>query len=157
MILRRLKILLLFYMSLIFLTSESLAEESYHMTSSPLIYAIAGLLIVDVGVSLSNGFSLINDSPNRANGYFGIVTGAISLGLVTANLLAEDDDDLRNGFALIMGTAGSASLILGVINVKKSSTTPKIPIDDSRIRIYPTLARENGQQYEFGININISF
>jgi hypothetical protein len=144
-------------MLLVFLTSESRAEESSYMPDSPLIYALAGLLIIDIGVSLSNGFSLINDRPNKINGYFGIVTGVISLGLVTANLLVEENEDLRNNYALVMGTAGATSLILGTMNVRRSGNTQEAPIDESRIKFYPTIARDIGQKYKIGININILF
>jgi hypothetical protein len=152
----KLKIFLLACIVVALLTSESHAEESIYMTSSPAIYAIAGLLIIDIGASLSNGFSLINDRPNKINGYFGAVTGAISLGLVAINFVAEEDDDLRNSFALTMGTAGITSLILGVINVKQSGSA-EASIDESRISIYPTLTWGNAQKHKIGIDINISF
>ena len=142
---------------LVSIPSESFAEESSYMPDSPLVYAIAGLFIVDVGVSLSNGFSLINDSPNKINGYFGVVTGVISLGLVAINYVAEDNTEMRNDFALAMGTAGATSLILGAINVRESGNTNNISLDDSKIQIYPTYIWEKDQEHKIGININILF
>ncbi len=153
----RIKALLILSILMVSIYSEPRAEETSYASYSPAVYAIAGLFIVDVGVSLSNGFSLMNDNPNKINGYFGVVTGVISLGLVAVNFAVEDNADLRNGFALTMGTAGTASLVLGILNVRRSRDTQEDAIEQSRIIMYPSLNKDGEQKYRVGFNVNITF
>jgi hypothetical membrane protein len=153
----RMRVLLLLGISLTVVNSESLADETSYASYSPAVYVVAGLLVVDVGVSLSNGFSLSRGDPNRLNGYFGLVTGTASLGLVAANLAMEDDEDLRNGFALMMGTAGTASLVLGVLNIKQARLASAETAEISKITVFPSLSAEKGQGYRIGVDVNITF
>jgi peptidoglycan/LPS O-acetylase OafA/YrhL len=146
--------LILFFMSIY---SESFAEESSYASYSPAVYAIAGLLVLDIGVSISNSFSLINGRPNKINGYFGAVTGVISLGLAAASLVMEDDEDLRNEFLLVMGTAGVASLTLGVMNIRRAKRTEDEPIGKSEIKIYPGLTWDSDHKHRVSINLQTQF
>jgi hypothetical protein len=147
----QLKILSLLFLLFVFVSPESRAEDTSYMTDSPAMYAIAGLLIVDIGVSVSNAFSLINNEPNKLNGYFGVVTGALSLGLVAANLVAEEDDDLRSSFALVMGTAGLTSLLLGAINVRESDNKEDVSFDQSSVSIYPRHSADESTCHAAGV------
>lgn len=139
------------------MNSESRAEETSYASYSPMVYVVTGLLIVDVGASISNGFSLSRGQPNRINGYFGLVTGVISLGLVAVTFAMEDDEDLRNGFALTMGTAGTASLVLGAMNILRSRQSNTEISKSARVIVFPGLSEDKDQRYRIGINAIITF
>ncbi len=153
----RMRVLVLLGILLMVVNSESLADETSYASYSPAVYVVAGLFVADIGVSLSNGFSLSRGEPNRLNGYFGVVTGIASLGLVAANFAMEDDEDLRNGFALMMGTAGTASLVLGVLNIKQARLAGAETAEVSKITVYPSLSAKRDLGYRIGVNVDITF
>lgn len=153
----RVKVLLLLCILLVLINSESRAEETSYASYSPMVYVVTGLLIVDVGASISNGFSLSRGKPNRINGYFGLVTGAVSLGLVAVTFAMEDDEDLRNGFALTMGTAGTASLVLGAMNILRSRQSNTEISKSPGVMVFPSLSEDKDQRYRIGVNAVITF
>ena len=128
-------------------------EASY----SPATYAVASLLIIDVGAAVANGIALSVGRPNRRNGYFGVVAGVASLGLVAVSYATTENDDLRNEFALVMGSAGLASLALGVLNVRHSRDPGDELEKQSRVTVLPNLVAVGDKSYRVGIGIRMTF
>jgi len=134
--------------------SEAGADEVNH---SPVAYFAAGLLLVDVGASLGNGIALTAGRPDRLNGYFGVVAGIVSLGLVAVDYAATDDEDLRDNFALVFGAAGTASLVLGAMTVRRSPPTREGAVGISGVGLFPYLIVEGDQRYRMGVGAQIRF
>ncbi len=116
-----------------------------------------GLLLVDVGASVANGIALATGRPNRLNGYFGVVAGAVSLGLVAITYATTGDKDLRDDFALVFGTAGAASLIIGAVAVRRSPPAGERAAGISKVRIFPYLTMESDRRYGMGVGARMTF
>ncbi|MCX5800856.1 MAG: hypothetical protein NTX17_05650 [Candidatus Eisenbacteria bacterium] len=120
-------------------------------------YVVAGLLFVDVGASIANGLALTAGRPNRLNGYFGVAAGVISLGLVAANYAMTNDKELRDSFAIVFGTAGTASLVLGAMNVRRSPPTREGAVGISGVHLFPYLTVERDRRCGMGVGAQITF
>jgi hypothetical protein len=145
---------LILALCLAFVRSDAAAGET---VSSGVQYFAAGLLLADVGASVANGFALTSGTPNRLNGYFGVVAGIISLGFVAVDFAATDDQDIRDSFALVFGTAGTASLVLGTIAVRRSPTARENAAETSGVRLFPYLTKESDRRYGMGVGAQVAF
>ena len=120
-------------------------------------YVAAGLLLVDVGASVANGFSLTTGRPNRLNGYFGVVVGVASLGAVALDYALTEDKELRDSFALVCGTAGTVSIVLGVMNVWRAPPARERTSEASEVHVFPYLTMERDHRYGMGIGARMTF
>ena len=66
--------------SVLLAAAGSAAKADDETTAGALTYFAAGILMVDAGASVANGWALAAGRPNRLNGYVGVVAGVISLG-----------------------------------------------------------------------------
>ena len=120
-------------------------------------YMLVGLFIVDVGASLSNSLALTRGEPSRPNGFFGMGAGIVSIALTVVGYFSTDNESLRNGFALIMGTAGTTSLVLGVLNVRGASGDQDSVSAQSTKEVFGSLGFENAYQRVIGIGLDFEF
>jgi hypothetical protein len=134
--------------------SDAGADEVNH---SAVTYFAAGLLIVDVGASVANGIALSAGRPNRLNGYFGVVAGVVSLGLVAVDYVATDDENIRDNFALVFGAAGTVSLVLGTMTVRRSPPAREEAMGVSGVGVFPYLTAEKDHRYGMGVGAQITF
>ena len=143
--------------SVLLAAAGSAAKADDEATAGALTYFAAGMLMVDAGASVANGWALAAGRPNRLNGYFGVVVGVISLGMVGADLVLTDDPELRDEFAIVMGAAGTASLVLGILNVRRSSPTSDSTNPQSGLLILPALVRTEAQGAGIGLVARLTF
>lgn len=122
-----------------------------------LVYVSAGVLLVDIGVCVGNGVSLSIGKPDRLNGYLGVVAGVVSFGLVLAGYLMTDDDDLRGDFAVVMGAAGTTSIVLGALNIRRDRGRPEEWKGHSRLTMAPGMIKVGNRAYCAGMNLSLSF
>lgn len=134
--------------------SDAGADEVSYSAAS---YFAAGMLLVDIGASLGNGIALTTGRPNRLNGYFGIVAGVISFGLVAMDYAMTDDKDLRDSFALVFGTAGAASLVLGTVTVRRAPPAHEHVEGTSGVGFFPYLTVERDHRYGMGVGAKVAF
>lgn len=145
---------LLLVLCLAFARSDAAADET---AASGVQYVAAGLLLADIGASVANGFALTSGTPNRLNGYFGVVAGVVSLGFVAIDFAATDDKDLRDSFAVVFGTAGAASLVLGALAVHRSPPAGEHAAEISRARFFPYLTMERDRSCILGVGAQVTF
>ncbi|MBN2071618.1 MAG: hypothetical protein JW814_09200 [Candidatus Krumholzibacteriota bacterium] len=138
----------------ILLPSELFSEQVSYSSAS---YVVAGILVIDIGSSVANAVSLAADRPNRRNGYFGVAAGIISYGLVAAGYAMTDDDDLRDDFAIVMGGAGTASLVFGVLNMTRAGHDTDDAPGISRIEVFPVICPDGRKSTYSGINFKMVF
>jgi hypothetical protein len=122
-----------------------------------LVYVSAGVLFVDVGASIFNGVSLAIGKPDRLNGSLGVAAGVVSFGLVLAGYLMTDDDDLRGDFAVVMGAAGTTSIVLGALNIRRDRGSPEESKGHSRLTMAPGIIKVGNGAYCAGMNLSVSF
>lgn len=68
-----------------------------------------------------------------------------------------ENDDLSNEFALVMGSAGLASLALGVLNVRHSRDPGDELEKQSRVTVSPILVAMGDKSCRVGIGIKMTF
>jgi hypothetical protein len=149
----RLLLVLLLSTSLLAAPVISNADE-YEL--APVAYFSVGLMIVDAGVSVANGFALANGTANKPNSYFSIGAGIVSYGLVAAAYATSDADNVHD-FAVVMGTAGTAALVTGIFGLRQANSRDDSSGALSRIRAYPTVVSDGGGHSGPGIQLKINF
>ena len=117
--------------------------DEYGTQVSGWAYLTVALMVVDVGAGVANVFNMANGNPSKATANFSIGTGLVSYGLVGLVLLNEDDPELRNGFSLMMGAAGTAALVTGIL-ARRQAVGPggreaDSPPEVSNLRVYPAV------------------
>jgi hypothetical protein len=132
------------------------AQSGLENAGHPAAYAAAGLLVVDAGVSLANGFAVSRGVANKSNGYFGIGVGVASLGLTAVTYAMTDDKELRDNFTMFMGTAGAAALVTGVLAVRQAGRPAEAPSEFSRLHLSPAVMSD-GERKAYGLQIKFDF
>lgn len=132
------------------------ADESQQTGVTVVAYLAVGLMIVDAGVSVANGFALANGTANKPNSYFSIGAGIVSYGMVAAAYATSDADDVHD-FAAVMGTAGTAALVTGIFALRQAGGRSDSPNAMSRLRAYPALVSDGGGRSAFGIQLKFDF
>ncbi|MDD4858043.1 MAG: hypothetical protein PHD74_08045 [Candidatus Krumholzibacteria bacterium] len=145
---------LILVLCLTFVYSEAGADEVGYSAAH---YFAAAMLLVDVGASLGNGIALATGRPNRLNGYFGIAAGVISFGIVATGYAMTDDRDLRDRAALVFGTAGAMSLVIGAVTVHRSPTARESVAGISEVSFFPYLTMEVDRRCGMGIGARMMF
>ena len=126
-------------------------------TFSAAHWVMAGVLLVDVIASSANAVTLMSATGNRPLGYFGIAAGAVSLGLVGLDLALEDNRHLRDSFALAYGVAGTTSLVLGVVNVRRDRPSGDNLSWLSAVSFFPYLTVERDGHCQMGVGARLAF
>jgi hypothetical protein len=151
-------LLLLLSPALILITPlEAAAESDVSYSVHPTAYLAVGLMIVDVGVSLANGLAVARGTANKPNGYFGVGLGVASLGFAGVAYALSDDDDLRDQFAIIMGSAGTAALVTGVLAVRQAGRNTEAPEGPSNVRVSPAILSDGGGGKAYGLLLKLDF
>jgi len=116
-----------------------------------------GLLVVDAGVSLANGLAVSTGTANKPNGYFGIGLGVASLGFTGAACVLSEDDDLRDEFAIFMGTAGTTALVTGILAVRQAGRIAEEPEVFSRLHVSPAIMSDGNRGKAYGLQFKFDF
>jgi len=135
-------------------SSDAGADEANYSAAH---YLAGGVLLLDVGASIANGAALAAGKSNRLNGYFGVVTGVVSFGFVALDYALTDDKELRDSFALVCGTAGTVSIVLGAMNVRRAPPARKRTSRMSEVRLFPYLTTEGDHKYVMGGAVQMTF
>lgn len=132
--------------------------DEYHLAGASAggLFAL-GLVVVDAGVTLANGFALANGSANRPNAYFGIGAAAVSYGLVAAAYAWSEEDTQRDQFAAIMGTAGTAALVTGLLALRDADRGDDASLSLAGAHISPTVISTGGDGPAVGLRLKIDF
>ena len=108
---------------------------------------------------------MANGNPSKVTANFSITAGLVSYGLVGLVLLSEDDPELRNGFSLMMGAAGTAALVTGILARRQAGrqsgsqpggsgeSSPEV----SNLRIFPAVFTDGGPRKSFGLQLDYRF
>jgi len=151
-------LLLLVLSALILITPlKTNAQSDVGYSVHPAAYLAAGLLVVDAGVSIANGLAVSMGTAQKANGYLGIGVGVASLGLAAVTFAMEDDDDLRNNFAIFMGAAGTAALVTGMLAVRQAGKIAEEPTQFSRLHVSPAVLSDGNRGKAFGLQLKFDF
>ena len=118
----------------------------------PLVWAVFGTLLVDTGVTIANLLMLGSDTANPRNGWIGVGAGAVSYGLIGVAYAVGDDVDAE--VPVIMGTAGTAALVTGILVLRTGGGHEDA---GSRLSIAPCLVRGEGESLEPGIAVGLRF
>ena len=151
-------LLLLVLSALILITPlKTKAQSDVGYSVHPAAYVAAGLFVVDAGVSFANGLAVSMGTASKANGYFGIGVGAASLGFAAVTYAMEDDENLRDNFALFMGTAGTAALVTGMLAVRQAGQINEAPKELSRLHVSPAVMSDGDRGKAYGLQLKIDF
>ena len=123
----------------------------------PAGYLAAGLLVVDAGVIVANGLAVSAGTAQKANGYFGIGVGVASLGLTAVTYAMTDDKDLRDNFAIFMGTAGTAALVTGMLAVRQAGKIAEEPTQFSKLHLSPAVMSDGNRGKAYGLQLKLDF
>ena len=93
------------------------AEEPVAPATGYVSLLAAGALVVNSGMAVANGISLSSGTSSRRNGVFGLVLGTTTVA-VSAVSLAIADDQQTQDFSLLLGAAGMASALTGMLSIK---------------------------------------
>ena len=135
--------------------------DEYGTQVSGWAYLTVALMVVDVGAGVANLFNMANGTPSKPTANLSIGTGLVSYGLVGLVLLNEDDPELRNGFSLMMGAAGTAALVTGIL-ARRQAVGPDgreadSPPEVSNLRVFPTVFADRGRKKSFGLQFDYRF
>ena len=145
---------------LLFTPVVSNADETATTVSGWALLTVA-LMVVDVGAAGANLFNMANGTPSRPTANFSIGAGLVSYGLVGLVLLNEDDPELRNGFSLMMGAAGTAALVTGIL-ARRQAVGPDgreadSPPEVSNLRVFPAVFTDGSRKKSFGLQLDYRF
>ncbi len=151
--------LVLLVLSALILTTplKTNAQSDVGYSIHPTGYVAMGLLVVDAGVSLANGWAVSMGTANKPNGYLGIGLGVASLGLTGVAYALSDDGDLRDQFAIFMGTAGTVALVTGVLAVRQAGRIAEAPEGLSRLHVSPAVMSDGNRGKAFGLQLKFNF
>lgn len=93
------------------------ADEYNGAPASALAWLGAGALVVNGSVAVANGISLTAGTSSRKNGMFGLVLGSTTMAVSALGLVVADDSESR-AFPLVLGAAGLASAVTGLLSLK---------------------------------------
>ena len=134
------------------------SADEYNLAGASTVGMLSvGLMVVDAGAAVSNAFALYNGTANKPNSYFSIGAGVVSYGLVAAAYAGTDDTELANQFAVVMGTAGTAALISGLLGLRQVSGREDSTGAMSKIRAYPTVVSDGGGHSGPGFQLKFRF
>ena len=153
------RLLLLLVLSALILTTplKTNAQSDVGHSIHPAGYVAMGLLVVDAGVSLANGLAVSMGTANKPNGYVGIGLGVASIGFAGATYALSDDDDLGDGFAIFMGTAGTVALVTGMLAVRQAGRIAEEPEGFSRLHVSPAIISDGNRGKAFGLQLKFDF
>jgi hypothetical protein len=77
----------------------------------------AGAIVINGSVAVANGLSLASGMSSRKNGMFGLVLGSTTMAVSALGLVVADDSESR-AFPLVLGAAGLASAVTGMLSLK---------------------------------------
>ena len=151
--------------ALLLLTPAVSNADDYGNEVSGWAYLTVALMVVDVGAGVANVFNMANGTPSKPTANFSIGTGLVSYGLVGLVLLNEDDPELRNGFSLMMGAAGTAALVTGILAgrqtgrqaVRPGDRVGESPENVSNFRVLPAVFGDGGRGKSFGLQLDYRF
>jgi len=152
-------LLLLVLSSLILITPLITNAQSDDVGYSihPAGYLAAGLLVVDAGVTIANGLAVSMGTAQKTNGYFGIGVGVASLGITAFTYAMTDDNELRDNFAIFMGTAGTAALVTGMLAVRQAGKIAEEPSQFSRLHVSPAVMSDGDRGKAYGLQLKLDF
>ena len=133
------------------------AEDLAGNTVSGWAYLSVALMVVDAGAALANLFNMKNGNPGKSTANFSIGAGLVSYGLVGLVLLNEDDPELRNGFSLMMGAAGTAALVTGILARRQAGRAGDSTPEVSNLRILPAVVPDGNRGKSFGLQLDYRF
>jgi hypothetical protein len=138
---------------------ETVKADEYQLAGASAFGLVAlGLFVVDVGVSVANGFAMSNGTSNKPNGYFSIGAAVASYGMVAAVYAWSDDDDSQQDqFALIMGTAGTAALVTGIMVIRRAGARSGDSESLSGVHMSPTVIKTGGGGPAAGVRFTVDF
>jgi len=147
--------------AVLFLTPVVSSADEVGTPVSGWAYLTVALMVVDVGGAVANLFNMANGTPSRPTANFSIGTGLVSYGLVGLVLLNEDDPELRNGFSLMMGAAGTAALVTGIL-ARRQAARPggregESPENVSNFRVLPAVISDGNRGKSFGFQLDYRF
>jgi|WetSurMetagenome_2_1015567.scaffolds.fasta_scaffold133025_2 hypothetical protein len=122
-----------------------------------LLYAGAGLLLVNAGATVANGVALVADNPNRSNGMFGLVLGGATLGLSVIGFAVSDENDSSDDFALALGVCGVAAAVTGYLNVRAAGARASETTLGKKIVVYPFAKAHRAGAGVWGLAIEMKF
>jgi hypothetical protein len=154
---RSLPLLVLSALILITPLTTNAQSDDVAYSIHPAGYLAVGLLVVDAGVSVANGLAVSMGTAQKRNGYFGIGVGVASLGLTAITYTMTDDNDLRNNFALFMGTAGAAALVTGVLAVRQAGKIAEEPSQFSKLHLSPAVMSDGDRGKAYGLQLKFDF
>ncbi len=155
--------------TLLLLTPVVSNADEYGTQVSGWAYLTVALMVVDVGAGVANLFNMGNGAPSKATANFSIGTGLVSYGLVGLVLLNEDDPELRKGFSLMMGAAGTAALVTGILagrqtgrqaarpGGRQTGGVGESPPEVSNLRVLPAVFGDGGRGKSFGLQLDYRF
>ncbi len=108
-------ILLLVVITLIPLTVS--ADETGGTPVGIVAWLGAGAIVVNGSVAVANGISLTTGMSSRKNGKFGLILGSTTMAVSVLGLVVADDTESR-AFPLVLGAAGLASAVTGMLSLK---------------------------------------
>jgi hypothetical protein len=120
---------------LVALATQPPAAQAQSASYSPFALVYVGILIVDGGAALANGFALSMDRPDRRNGQFGLVLGTASVLLAGTLYAIDPDHEYSEEAALMLGGAGLAAAVTGRFAIRAANRHSDI---------IPTVAPHNG-------------
>jgi hypothetical protein len=143
--------------ALLLLTPVVSNADEYGTPVSGWAYLTVALMVVDVGAAGANLFNMGNGTPSKPTANFSIGTGLVSYGLVGLVLLNEDDPELRNGFSLMMGAAGTAALVTGILARRHAGSADESPEKVSNFRVLPAVIPDGNRGKSFGFQLDYRF
>lgn len=143
--------------ALLLLTPVLSNADDYGSEVSGWAYLTVALMVVDVGAAGANLFNMGNGTPSKPTANFSIGTGLVSYGLVGLVLLNEDDPELRNGFSLMMGAAGTAALVTGILARRQAGSVGESPGGVSNFRVLPAVISDGNRGKSFGLQLDFRF
>ena len=87
----------------------------------------------------------------------GIGVGVASLGLTAITYTMTDDNDLRDNFAIFMGTAGTAALVTGMLAVRQAGKIAEEPSQFSRLHVSPAVMSDGDRGKAYGLQLKLDF
>ena len=144
--------------SLLLAAPQVSRADEYHLSGASAFGLLSvGLMIVDAGAAVANGFALAHGTASKPTSYFSIAAGVVSYGMVAVVYAAEDDTELANQFAVMMGSAGTAALVTGAFALRQANRRDDSQDLLSRVRAYPTVVSDGGGHSGPGIQLKFSF
>lgn len=120
------------------LSAQPPAARAQTASYSPFALVYVGILIVDGGAALANGFALSMDRPDRRNGQFGLVLGTASMLLAGTMYAIDHEHEYSEEAALMLGGAGFAAAVTGGLAIRAANRKKTLAT------VLPTVAPRDG-------------